>query len=342
MQDFNNYINQLNRLDSQENRSELENFYHFNAGLLQFFKGIDSQITAILNAPIVNPKSVELIQAQINDVLPTLNKIKFEISMFHTDMLSEAHKVKINRTIAYTQNNMTVGEVESISYQLFDLLQKNETAFAQEKAEQERKKQAERERIAREEAERKAKEERERKERIAREEAERKAREEREKKEDEERKEKLGIAYYLGLNIDSHIVKPFLKEFGIRRNYNNSFHEKYSNDNGAIQIRVDDSEKIIAIGCYWLKVRLEDKEKYQNIYYPNKIRIYDSVEKIEAKIGEYDSDLLQDGCLSYFWEAVPICGKFYDFHTMASGESRRASMSMISIKAAVKVRVPTH
>jgi cation transport ATPase len=127
---------------------------------------------------------VELIQTQVNAVLPTLNKLKFDISMFDTAILSEAHKAKITQTIAYIQKNMTVGEVDIISNQLYDLLQRSETAFANEQEERKRREQEEKERIAREEAERKAQIECEKK---AKEEAEHRAKEEKERREREER-----------------------------------------------------------------------------------------------------------------------------------------------------------
>jgi hypothetical protein len=168
-------------------KAELENYCTFHAGILQFFKGINGQIQAVLNSPTINPKSVGLIQTQVNAVLPTLNKLKFEISMFDAATLSDAYKAKINQTIAYAQNIMTIGEADIISMKLFDLLKKNEAAFVNEQEERERKEQEEKERIARKEAERKAKEERERKER---EEAERKAKEEQERREREEAERK--------------------------------------------------------------------------------------------------------------------------------------------------------
>jgi len=183
--DFANYVNQLNQLDNQENKSELENFYSFNAGLLQFFKGIDGQITAILNSPTINPKSVELIQTQVNAVLPTLNKLKFEISMFDTATLSEAHKAKINQTIVYIQNNMTIGEVDIISNQLYDLLQKNETAFTREQEERKRREQAE-------------------------------------KEYEELESKKNPIIDLLGLNISDFRVQNFFREFDISYNRNSN------------------------------------------------------------------------------------------------------------------------
>jgi hypothetical protein len=172
--DFNDYVNQLSNLDNQEIRAELENFYFFNSGLLQFFKAIDNQVKMILNSPNLNSKSVELIQSQVNDILPILNKLKFEISMFDPEKLSEEYKETINKTITYAKDFMVTGEVQVISNQLFDLLRKNELAFLQEQEECKRREQEEKEHIAREEIERKTKEEWERKET---EEAERKEKE---------------------------------------------------------------------------------------------------------------------------------------------------------------------
>jgi hypothetical protein len=136
--DFDSYVDKLNNLDQQEAKSVLEEFYFFNSGLLQFFKAIDNQVQVILTGSTVNPQSVELIQNQVNAVLPTLNKLKFEISMFDANTLSEAYKKKISINIEYIKNFMLVGEVNFISEQLFGLLEKNETAIALKKEQKKR------------------------------------------------------------------------------------------------------------------------------------------------------------------------------------------------------------
>ena len=181
---YNDYISQLNNLDNEEFKAGLENFYSFNSGLLRFFKAIDNQLKTALNSPNLNPKSVELIQSQVNEILPILNKLKFEISMFDSEKLSKEYKEIVNKTIAYVKDFMVTGEVDIISNQLFDLLKKNETAFSNEREARKRQEQEEKERIARKEAKRRDKEERERKDR---EESERKAKEEKEHREREER-----------------------------------------------------------------------------------------------------------------------------------------------------------
>jgi len=280
--DFNDYVNQLNNLDKQETKSELENFYFFNSGVLQFFKGIDSQVQAVLNASVINPKSVELIQTQLNTVLPMLNQLKFKISMFDTNSLSEAHKDKINQLIAYIKSTMSIGEVDIISNQLADLLKQNETAFAQEKEqrakdEAERIAKAEREKKEREEAQRKAKEEHERrereeKERIAKAEAERKAKEERERKEREEaerrakeEKERMyeeqmanDLVFLMGQKINSNPVKIFLRKFQIQQGSPDGdgiiyeIDYNYSSIGRNIYLKVKD-EKIYSLGVNFYK-----------------------------------------------------------------------------------------
>ena len=189
MNDFNDYVNQLNSLENQETKSELENFYFFNSSLFQFFKAIDNQVKLVLNSSNLNPKSVELIQSQVNEVLSTLNKLKFEISMLNSNKLSEEHRDNINKTITYIKEFMVIGEVEMISGQLIDLLKKNETTFSNEQEAQKRQEQADKERIDQEKVERKSQKEQERKKR---EKAERKVKSEKElkKRREEERKAK--------------------------------------------------------------------------------------------------------------------------------------------------------
>ena len=144
--------NPLNPLSGENDKSELESFYYFNAGLLQFFRGIDNQITSILNAPAVHPIIAEQIHTQVQTQLPALNKLKFMISMFNSGSLSEKYKALINQHIAYTQNGMTVGEVEFAAQELSDLLKRNE----KEQEDLKRQEEEEQKRIAREEAIRKA------------------------------------------------------------------------------------------------------------------------------------------------------------------------------------------
>jgi hypothetical protein len=199
--DFDDYLNKSNQLDSQEAKTELENYYAFNSGLLSFFTAIDNQVKAVMNSANINPQSAALIQSQVDAVKPMLNKLRFEINMFDAGSLSEAYKADINKTIGYIKGFMEVGEVDITANQLFALLQKNETAFAKEQEERKRQEREEKERIAREEAERKIREERERKER---EEAERKAKEEKERQEREEKEreiiENIEIVFVKGSN----------------------------------------------------------------------------------------------------------------------------------------------
>jgi hypothetical protein len=138
MSNFDDYINRLNSLDQQEAKTELENFYFLNLGLLQFFKAIDNQMQVILNSSTINPKSVELIQNQVKSDLLVLKRLKYEINMLDTNSLSTAHKDKINKIIGYIKDIMVIGEVDTISNQFFALLKENETAIAWEKEQKER------------------------------------------------------------------------------------------------------------------------------------------------------------------------------------------------------------
>jgi len=314
--DFNDYVNQLNQLDSQETRAELENYYAFNSGLMSFFTAIDNQVKAVMNSAAINPKSVALIKSQVDAVKPLLNKLKFEISMLDAAKLSVAHKGAINKTIDYIKGFMEIGEVDITANQFFALLQENKTAYANEQAqrakeeaerkakeERERKEREEKERIAREEAERKAREERERKER---EEAERKAKEERERKEREEkeridreeamcktRKERervLGIAKLLGLHIEDSDVQQFFSKFGIERRDENAYKNKaiifhvYNDIIKGVMVFVTSD----FIGNSW--------GKYEDICFPYNIKLWDKIDIISSKIGrKYDEFDSYDG-----------------------------------------------
>ncbi len=191
--DFNDYVSQLGQLDKQEIEVELNNFYTFNSGLLQFFKAIDNQFQLLLNSNNLNAKTVEAILTQTNQVLSELNNLKFEVSMFETEKLSDCYKNDITKTIRYIKEVMVISEVEIIKQRFFKLVAENEIKYKEEqiqkeqerKAELERKKQLERQKQEqlKREAERK---EQERLERLQKEKEEK----ERQRKELEERKER--------------------------------------------------------------------------------------------------------------------------------------------------------
>lgn len=146
--DFNDYTNQLNQSLNKENKSELETFYSINSDLLKYFKAIDKHIQALLSASNIDFRSIE----ELKGVLPTLNKLKFEINLLDANSLSDSYKAKINKTISYIKEVMLIAEVDSITTQFFDLLEKNEMVFAEEQ-EKRRKANAETLRLQQQQAE---------------------------------------------------------------------------------------------------------------------------------------------------------------------------------------------
>ena len=184
--DFDKYVNSLNELDNQENRAELEGFYTLHSSVFQFFKAIDKTIHEVLKKTNVS----ETIVKQLENVLPALTKLRREINKLDAETFAYGYKTKINQAVAHIKNEMTIGEVNDVAQDFFDLLKENKKALDREqktKAE----KQAEAERKAREEKEQKEHERKE-KERLKQAEIERKAREKkaREEKIKEEKRRK--------------------------------------------------------------------------------------------------------------------------------------------------------
>ena len=151
--DFDKYVNSLNELDNQENRTELESFYILHSAVLQYFNSINQSIQYLLSKPNVGTAAIK----SLEDALPALTKLKREISTLDANNLHLTYKNKIDQIIGYVKNEMIIGEVNDTAQVFFDLLEKNNQAIIVEEQEKMRKE--------REEAERKAKAEQERKER---------------------------------------------------------------------------------------------------------------------------------------------------------------------------------
>jgi antitoxin component YwqK of YwqJK toxin-antitoxin module len=133
-----NYINQLNELNKQEAEVELNNFYTFNSGLLQFFKAIDDQFISLLQSPNLNSNSVGTILNEVNKIIPDLNNLKFEISMFDEIMLSNTYRNDVLKTIKYIKDMMVISEVEFINQKFNKILKDNEAKFREEQEKQQK------------------------------------------------------------------------------------------------------------------------------------------------------------------------------------------------------------
>ena len=164
--DFDKYVNSLKDIDSQENKAELESFYTLYAATFQFFKAIDKAIQDVLKKSNVGGTVIK----QLESILPTLTKLKKEISKLDSETFAVGYKTKISQSVTNIKNGMTLSEVNDTAQDFFDLLKENKQAIIADEQEKKRKE--------KEATERKANEEKIRKQR---EEAERRTREERER-----------------------------------------------------------------------------------------------------------------------------------------------------------------
>ena len=123
--DFNDYINNLNDLDNQENRTELKTFYTLNSTTIKFFKTIDKAILDLLACPNISSVAVK----QLEGVLPVLTKLKRELTILDKDILSDG---EINSLVDYIKNSMPVNEVEIVFQEFHDLYKKKEDLITRE------------------------------------------------------------------------------------------------------------------------------------------------------------------------------------------------------------------
>jgi tetratricopeptide (TPR) repeat protein len=119
--DFDKYVNSLNEITNQENRAELESFYTLHSAVLQFFKAIDKVVQDALNKANVGT----IVLKQLETVLPILTKLKKEIAALDTEEIANGYKTKINQSITFIKNKMTLSEVNDTARQCFDLLKEN-------------------------------------------------------------------------------------------------------------------------------------------------------------------------------------------------------------------------
>lgn len=133
--DFKDYINDLNNLDNQEVRAELEALYTLNAPVFKYFKAIDSTIHNLLCQPNINV----IAKKQLEEILPTLIKLRSEILDIDSITYARGYKTKIEKAISYIKNQMVVNEVTNIAHNLFELLDNNKDAIKNEKITSEKK-----------------------------------------------------------------------------------------------------------------------------------------------------------------------------------------------------------
>ena len=159
--DFDKYVNSLNEITNQENRAELEGFYTLHSATLQFFKAIDKSIQDVLKKPNVGATVIK----QLENVLPTLAKLKKEISKLDSETFAVGYKTKISQSVTNIKNGMTLSEANDIAQEFFELLKENKQAVIADEQEKKREEKEAAEKIANEEKMRKQRENAKRKER---------------------------------------------------------------------------------------------------------------------------------------------------------------------------------
>ena len=127
--DFKDYINELNALDNQETRTELQTFYTLHASTFKFFKAIDNSIQELLNQPNISKIAIE----QIENVLPVLTKLKREISKLDPTTFANEYKNEIQNNVIYIQDTMTLSEIEDTIQEFHQRLNLNEEASKKNK-----------------------------------------------------------------------------------------------------------------------------------------------------------------------------------------------------------------
>ena len=132
--DFDKYINTLNEITNIENRAELESFYTLHSAVLQFFKAIDKAIQDILKKSNVS----EAVIKQLENVLPTLTKLKKEISKLDSEIFAVGYKTKISQSVTNIKNGMTLSEANDTAQEFFELLEENKQSIIAEEQENER------------------------------------------------------------------------------------------------------------------------------------------------------------------------------------------------------------
>jgi Fe2+ transport system protein B len=111
----------------------LESFYTLHSATLQFFKAIDKTIQDILKKSNVG----ETVIKQLENVLPTLTKLKKEISKLDSETFAVGYKTKINQDATNIKSKMTLSEVNDTAQMFFCLLNNNKQTVIKERKDNE-------------------------------------------------------------------------------------------------------------------------------------------------------------------------------------------------------------
>lgn len=127
--DFNDYVDNLNSLDNQEAKAEVETFYTLNSATFKFFKTINCTIEDLLAQTNIRSSA----KTYLEDILPVLIKLRSEILRIEQSTFAVGYKEKVDIAIKYIMNKMVVNEVEDVAHKFYKLLEDNESALIAEK-----------------------------------------------------------------------------------------------------------------------------------------------------------------------------------------------------------------
>lgn len=105
--DFKDYINELNAIEQQEAKAELQTFYMLHASTFKFFKAIDNTIQILLKQPDINKVALESLKKGVS----TLSQLKTDISVLDVTISSDN---KVGQLISYIKTEMTISEVDTM------------------------------------------------------------------------------------------------------------------------------------------------------------------------------------------------------------------------------------
>lgn len=126
--DFKDYINGLNELDNQENRTKLEAFYAVNSNVLKFFIAVNETVEKLLKQFNINESVIK----QLESNLPTLIRLRNIILDLDSETYAKGYKAKIYKYADYIRNLMIISEIDITTQKFLELLENNKKALVVE------------------------------------------------------------------------------------------------------------------------------------------------------------------------------------------------------------------
>ena len=129
--DFREYLNDLNNLDNQELRVKIETIYTLNSSIFEFFGAINDAVHRLLKQPTIDESAIK----QLEDILPTLIKLRKTIFGLDHEEFANGYRNRIYRYADYIRKTMALNEAEGAVQELGKLLDENKKALIDEKRE---------------------------------------------------------------------------------------------------------------------------------------------------------------------------------------------------------------